>query len=334
VPSQYRDHRLLQNGLFFTLPQALIEAIQQISLHERLDQGLWNLETELARQCAPGTYVGFWSLRPIEYKLLRSDPVLATPEEAAARNWTETQLTAVNECGADRVKRFNVIARAYVGWLLANRKFLTEHHQLFEAWKPDVAEHGLPSMGPVVSEGSRIPGAKLASAGRFQDFLQAFETFFVRWRLSGMAAPFLPVPLQPQLPVTLLQAVLGHMRHGGKTFYLPDTFPVPSRDELRDILEEALRGSQPPEHLLDWSQKVQANNAAKNTIPHFARLFALQHYWRAIYQRHGDGLRRSKAVVEEAMSAFLGVSTDSIRHDLGSIAEVLGEEWWLPAACR
>jgi hypothetical protein len=332
VPPEYRDHPLLRERLFLALPRGLVDAVERLGLHRRFDESIWRLENAVAEQCCTNEIVGFWSLQPVTYPLLRPISLVVTAEVAAEIGWTRDQMAVANGLGAQRSDRFATICQAYAGWLLADRAFVAEHRQIFQDWQSEVATFGVPKMGPVVFDASRVPSAQQIADPHMQRFVEEFESFFVRWRLAGMAAPLLPEPLAPQLPVTLLQSVLGHMRHGGKTFYLPDTFPVPSRDELRDILEEALRGSEAPQHLRGWSEIVQATNVAKNAIPRYARLFRLQHYWRAIYERHGDRLRRSKAAVEEAMSVFFETSQDTIRHDLGLIASHLGEKWWSSAA--
>ncbi len=178
---------------------------------------------------------------------------------------------------------------------MTNAAFLAEQQELLDKWKDELVQYGIPQMGPVVRDVSKLPVDVAARPGTLDDFVQGFEGFFVRWRLQGMAAPFLPQPLPPQMPVPLLEHILGHMRHGGQTFYLPDTYPVPSRDELREIMEIALRGHEAPEHLAEWMQIVHSSNPARTPLKRFARLLGVQHYWRAIFDRHGNALRRTEA---------------------------------------
>ncbi len=64
----------------------------------------------------------------------------------------------------------------------------------------------------------------------------------------------------------------------------------------------------------------------------YSRIFALQHYIRALYQRHAGALQTRKACVNQALGSFLDVSINSIESDLALIASRLGEEWYLPAS--
>jgi hypothetical protein len=321
------DAEPIPPGLFFTLPSQLLSTLEKYLGTDRFDAALWQKENRLAAICTVGDIVGFWRCQFISYDLLRPKELRITSDDVAGYGWTADQIEAVNVLGASRVERFENVSRSYAGWLLTNATFLAEHRDLLNKWQNEVAEYGIPKMGPVVRNGCQVPMAVVVEVGRLADCIQEFENFFVRWRLQGMPAPFLPYPLQPQLPVPVLEYVLGHMRHGGQTFYLPDTFPVPSRDELREIMEDALRGSEAPEHLADWMQIVRASNPSRNALGRFARLLAVQHYWRAIFERHGGQLRRARGLVGEALAEFLGTSPETIRDDLSFISERLGYEW-------
>ncbi len=104
---------------------------------------------------------------------------------------------------------------------------------------------------------------------------------------------------------------------------------MPSRDKLREILEEALRNPRGPDHLAEWFAIVHSDNVAKNQIPRYGRLFELQHYMRALYARHAAALERKKSSLVLALSAYLGVSDDTIERDLNFIAGRLGPDWHL-----
>ena len=83
-----------------------------------------------------------------------------------------------------------------------------------------------------------MPGADRVGNGRLQQFGEAFDAFFVRWRLSGLAAaPYLPVPMQPLFGGELPLPILGQLLATRGLFFIPDTFPIPSRDQFRKLLE-------------------------------------------------------------------------------------------------
>ena len=287
------------------------------------------MELALTRACGRDDGVGFWDGVRIQFPLLRNQPLEIDPSVAMSLEWTDQQLEAVNTVGQARTERFATTARGYAGWLLTNREFLTEHNAILLTWQTQIQKHRIPLMGPVVQDASQVTAVDRQPGKTIEQFAKAFEAFFVRWRLGGLTAPYLPSPLRPQMPVAILASVLGHMRDGGQTFFMPDTFPVPSRDELRDLMEDALRGQGTPKHLDEWIANVKTSSSAKNTIQRYARLFDLQHYIRALYQRHAEALHCRKASVKQALCSFFSVSDDTIEKDLAFVANRLGEEWFL-----
>jgi hypothetical protein len=138
-----------------------------------------------------------------------------------------------------------------------------------------------------------------------------------------LAAPYLPVPRGPLLsgfiPTTLLPQLVGT----GRLFYFPDTYPIPSRDQLRQLLDDSLHGGEPPEHLKEWMGFIDQKNPAKNKIARFARLVELQHYWKALLARHAAALDGNQERLVQALASFLKVSEDTIQRDLRLLQERL-----------
>ena len=327
VPQQYTGHPLLHDALFFVLPVRLLSELEKEIGEGFADLEAWKMERELANVCGYGSYVGFWRSLLVESILLRPAPEISDAQLADLGLTNEQK--AIVRRGTARSNRLSSVNRGYSGWLLTNHTFLTEQSTLFRTWKSAVDEYGLAKLSPMFQDIEHVTGTEGGIKDDLRDARAAFENFYVRWRLQGMAAPYLPVPLPPQMPVPVLPHLLGHMRKGGQTFYLPDTFPIPTRDEFRDIVEDALRGGNTPEHLDSWTRIVRAKNAAKNKILRFARLFQLQHYWRALYQRHGENLQGRTGAVQQAFAAFLNTSLETIRKDLAYISGQLGEDWFL-----
>ena len=227
--------------------------------------------------------------------------------------------------GARKTSRWTwTVARGYAGWLLTCPTFVQEHDQLFKVWADEVRKWGIPELGPVVPPGEALPGTERICDGRLPQFVAAFEAFFVRWRLSGLAAPYLPNPMRPlflgQLPVS----ILGQLLATRGLFFVPDTFPIPSRDEFRGLLEDALRHGQGLEHLNEWVKIVQQHNLAKNSIPRFARLFEIQHYERIMRERHPAAPVGRRAQFEAAVACFLETSYQTVRRDFQFIHRRLG----------
>jgi len=298
---------------------------------DRFDADLLAMEFALTDVCGDHTaQVGFWRGQPVLYNLLRTNSlsedafILENLPQLLGRNAEKTRDNLVE---LDSKLEWSImIRRAYSGWLLTNAMFLEEHDQLLAEWGEEIRQLGIPTVGLPLREGAVVQGAEQAQ-GRQTEFASAIVAFFTRWRLESMPAPFLPHPVGMYLPVTDLRVVLGHMREGGITLYLPDIYPVPSRDQLRESLEGALRGSRAPEHLREWSNIVRAGNVARNQLSRWARIFQLQHFLRTLVGRHPTAMHRRQAACNIALASYFGVSSDAIQRDIKLIDDRLGRDW-------
>ena len=321
LPVEYRNHRWVQGQAFFTLPRPLLDALRPILQTPEL----WELELALSDICGDHTQrVGFWQDSPISYSHVRRTAINATGflngVDPRSLGWDVRlpQIEHVLKVAEKRVGPFALVAKGYLGWLMLNQAFLDEQDQLFQTWHQEIQEWGPQQLGRATS--GNIPAElKTTPTRRIAAFSEAFEQLFLRWRLAGMAARNLPVPLTPQAPVSAPILAMGPINKVGALVYLPDTFPIPSRDELRGILEDALRGSCGPSHLAGWAQIVRGNNPAKNQIIRYARLFELQHYYRILNQRHGETLKGKVGKLQTALASFLKCSEDTIQRELGFI---------------
>jgi len=113
----------------------------------------------------------------------------------------------------------------------------------------------------------------------------------------------------------------------GASLYSPDIFPVPTREVLRNMMEESLRGSQSPEHLASWNKLVGSKNVAKNQIARLGRIFELQHYCRILQERYPEAIRRRQGALERALAIFMDVSSETVHRDLQFIRRRLGAGW-------
>ena len=333
VPDRYRAHPALHEGPFFTCPQPLLNSLCDAVGRNRFDQDLLQMEYDLSGLSGDhSSRIGFWRGAPIQFMLLFSDDnsVNSTIVAKFARmtNKSEFEIRRQLETLENRLEWTRNIRCGYCGWLMTNRQFLEEHRTLFGEWKNEIVEHGIPIMGTVVRDATAIPEAKQAE-GRMEQFVREFEEFFIRWRLDGMPAPRVPVPMGVHLPVCDLRPVLGHMREGGKTFFFPDIFPVPSRDELRDAIENVLRQVGTTKHLEEWHEMVHSDNVAKIQISRCARLFRAQHHVRSLYARHGAALHRKKSALIDTLAEHLHVSKETIQKDFAYLAQRVGDNWHL-----
>ena len=229
--------------------------------------------------------------------------------------------------GKARTKRLWELAQAYAGWLMTNPEFLDEHDRLvadfhveIETWR--FPQHALPVLPGTVPPDCEPPDKRINAYGN------ACDTFFLKWRLLTLAAPGLPVPLLPGVPVPPTIHVLSLSQTVGKLFYFPDTFPIPSREDLREQIEESLRGgSQLPAHLSEWGAMVGNSNTAKNKLLRYARLFEVQHYSRLLRQRHPEALDRRLAALKKSLASFLGCTEASVHADMMFLNKRLGKDW-------
>jgi hypothetical protein len=229
--------------------------------------------------------------------------------------------------GETRSKRFHDVAKGYAGWLMTHRPFLGEHDQLQTRFHEAIKQWGLPYLGRATT-GSVPDEIKIPATPALRELCDALIAFFVHWRLSGLAAPNLPGPLQPMTPVPAPFLAMGPMNQAGGLFFFPDTFPIPSRDELRGIFDESLR-SGAPEHLAQWVALIARGNTAKNQITRFGRLLELQHYVRILHERHASAVHRRIGQLKGALAKFIGVDEATIHGDLLFVARRLGPDWML-----
>jgi hypothetical protein len=334
ISERYRNHPLLHGGPYFTLPTELLGLVVNAVGEERFDTELLEMEYALSQMCDDHSrLIGFWGGQPINYPLLKSSAGVQCDfliEELVNRyGKTAHEARAILALADNRLEWINCSRRGYCGWLLTHPVFREEQLQIFRRWAGLVARWGIPHMGPVVRHAKAVHAAKRAKA-EHQQFIREFEQFFIRWRLDDIPAPSAPLPLAPHLPVNAPRPLLGHMHFCGTTFYFPDILPLPKLDMIRELLEEALRDTNVPDHLAEWFEIVHSDNVAKNAIGHYARVFELQHFVRALYARHATALRQKKTVLMVALGEYLGVSGDSVERDLSFIADRLGRDWYLP----
>lgn len=319
-------NELVRDRYFFTLPPALWNEVRQRIGLDAFDADFATLEDELGAVCGDhSATAGLWRGRAFPYSQLRRMGLPRISPADMGVDITQAQLDLRLRKLNERSNGLTVNARGYLGWLLLHPPFLNEHDALLQAHEDVVARSGTADFGmPVPPPGFK--SAKIAKQAAFRDADAQFVEFFCRWRLQGLAAPYLPVPLQPLMAGRMPPIVLQRHLQTGGLFVVPDTFPVPSRDEFRGMLDDALH-STPPDHLAEWMKIVGAGNTGKRKITRFARLFQLQHYWRVLQRRHGRSLRRRNETLGQALAAFLGVEEKVVSGDLAEIRRRLGTNW-------
>jgi hypothetical protein len=318
----------LRDDLVFTVPLTILDGLVAKIPKNEFDPGALQDERRLAESCARSTnHIGYWRGRPISCTWLhRQAPLRVTEEQvkmmgAAEHNNSLSRLNLLSSWANDCL-------RGYCGWLMTNPTFREEHDALFKTWHEWVSEYGIP--GPtIVKLGTSPPpkGYKECDNDALKAFYDAFEDFLRRWRLNRLVAPEVPEPIGPYLAPLSASEALRRIHMGGALFHLPDIFPIPSRDELRNVLDDG-RAGDTPEHLVEWATIIRSGNKGKKELYAFGRRFELQHLWRALHQRHGKALHGAGSALLSVMSEQLSVSTGTIRRDLVEIKKRLGPDWY------
>jgi hypothetical protein len=237
-----------------------------------------------------------------------------------ALGWQENraQLENVLRLAETQLRFFAQAAKGYLGWLMLNPVFLEEQNELLQKWHREIEKLGLPQLA-LATTGKPPKKITRKMPPRFPAFFEQFEQFYLRWRLLGLATPNLPIPLTPQTPLPAPILAMGPMNRVGSLFFVPDTYPIPSRDQLRNLLEDSLRHRREEEHLSEWSKIVSGKNSAKNRIERYARLFEMQHYVRILTERHSELMEGHVHELEAALAKFLDCRPPTIHRDLSFI---------------
>lgn len=314
MPDGFKNHPLIKGKCFYTLPAGLLQSVELHANKLIRKNELWSLERELAAVCDDHSQqVGFSDTRTLQYPLLRPPkPLGLTPELARNLGWSELNVAQVGQLNRTldgRLTWMNTIARGYAGWLNSNPEFRRERDEVFAA-------------GPRVV--SLMPDSNVEASG--DSLSQNAQEFLVRWRLLGMAGIRLPNPMRPMLSGNFPTSILRQLMAAGGLFNLPDIYPIPSRDTLRAILEEAVRAAR-PEHLNEWMKITQSNNLTKTPIARLSRVLEVQHYWELLFERHKAHLTGQVIRLHEALAAFLNTTADNIKKDLQFLRRQLGKAW-------
>ncbi len=332
VPEHLLDHPLIAGRLFFTLPRQLLEGIERHVGQGALSPDLRDLEFNLSGICHdPRIQVGFWNGRPILNDHVEEPlpPIKLPQTEIDALNWdlNVAQVDRGMVVGMERIRWISNVARAYVGWLITNRQFVEEHDVLITTWGPQILEWHLESAGQLLVATGPTPFPQVAVeevAGR-RAFDDAVRAFLIRWRLLKIAALDMPIPHLPLMSGSVPISILDQMARAGGVFSYPDIFPVPARDELRNMIIDTGRSQGDSDHLAEWRKKSSPRNPAKNQLERFARIRTLCHYWRVLHARHAATLKRKTDGLNHALGEYFGVGEKTIRTDVSLIRNRLGK---------
>ena len=288
------------------------------------------IERQTAKACGDfSQVVGTSNGNRVEYDLLVEKPKLPplkVPPEFRQMGWediTNEQLNLALQIGDKRIEWINRARRGFCGWLMTNRTFLAEHDGLFRAHAPTILTFGsknprLPGLSTTQLQGF-IPGAQAANRHQAA-FAQAMQKFCERWHLSDMAGPYLPVHYGVLSPAVTTNLLTPSMQNCGVTIYLPYIYAIPTEDELRALVADALGGKPKFPHLTGWFKIIEKKAANKGIqMRRYGRLFEMQHYRRLLHERYPQIMHRGKQKLIYAFAGYLRQSADTIKYDLRQI---------------
>jgi hypothetical protein len=201
------------------------------------------------------------------------------------------------------------VQRGYAGWLVTNAYYRSELKVFGNRWQRMIKRHGLPAVGLQWMAATAKPQKRRSKHDRY---LCGLASFCVRWRLQGLASLELPVPLGPHIPVAEPMLLLNQMRSGGFTMFLPDIFPVPIREQLREIGLE-IQAQRIPRHLAGWGRIVRREHGNTTGISRYGRMLAIHHYTSILKSRHPGIFKGNVKHIDSALGAFLDTSPENVR---------------------
>lgn len=338
---KFHVHPLVRRQFFLAFPIRLLELVERHVRPHPWDDEAQRLEFHAAFLCRESPdIVGFWDGAPLSYVGLGPLEALKSVSPADAEklgwNWNEQEIKHRLRIAKTRLSYFVNVARGYSGWLVTNRDFQNEQLVLLRQRSAEIRQNGIRGVGQIISsaDSGQLLRAREQTGDHSKPFIQAVRQFLVRWRLNELAAPNLPVPATPVMAGMFPLSISNQLMDMGGVFHIPDTYPIPSRDELRDMLDEALHYSSEAPHLEEWRTIVRASNPAKNKIARFARVRQIYHYWALLHDRYADGLAGKGARLHEVFTNFFEIDIETVRRDLRFIGERLGAGWEASACFR
>lgn len=329
-PTNALPPRSMANGpVVYSLPVEVWDEIER-----ELPPGTIGPEVlELERAASRGTgdhrgFVGEINGQLILFSHLRPPlPITISSEEAKFLKLNTAQVSQIIRARnrAFETSTFHA-QRGYLGWLMTQRLFIDEHDQLVSKFAGDLRSYGFPLVRLIDPPRDAEPVTDQPT----KDFIEGINTFLLRWHLANLAGPYLPVPQSIMLSGEITPDQVASLQQSGGLFYLPDTIPIPSRDELRNYLSRGLsptKAESEEDPIAGWRKIIRNDNSARTQISRHARIFELQHYWRLIHVRHGASLLRNKGRLHQAMAKYFKLKARTIKADLELVQNRLGANW-------
>ncbi|QDU61705.1 hypothetical protein Pan216_25670 [Planctomycetes bacterium Pan216] len=280
-----------------------------------------------------GSRLGFWNGVPIDCGLFNTG-LMEAKDLVEFKELGEEEAREICATANKSLSWFHEVGCGYAGWLMTNSEFCGELADLRSNLREPMHRWGTAMVGVPIPSGQSAGASDPSMEEGWAEYDSSVLEFCVKWRLQGIAGPDVPVPMLPMMCGQFPLSIVTQLMRAGGLFNWPDTFPVPARDELRDLLVASLQAVSPGEHLEGWQRIIDASNKAKNQIGSFERRFRLIHFWRVLRERHPGAFKRRVNLAERAFAEYLGVDESTVHSDRQTIAKALGKDWDLPSSAE
>lgn len=299
------------NGVVYCLPLSLLQAIYQCA-PSFFSENEYRQELRLSEDCS--THFAIGCRKPHQqaaFHWLVSFPLLFPSKETITHDCNKIQeQLSISDDSADSLKQSLSILNdtrerqlAYLGWLLHNKRFLTEKKALqdkyselaaiFPTFPTYPAHHFVESIQKV--HGLRCDDDSLIT------FADVFDAFCQKWQVAGLATWDIPLPSTAILggPSCLSKFVPDQM---GSTVKIPGALRLSARSR-----PEALIRNSVPVHLHDWEKVLDNKHPSKLSYSRWNRLFQLAFYRDIVLARnYPDRMKRHAGRLDQAFSDFFG----------------------------
>jgi hypothetical protein len=311
--ARHRRNAHIRLDPLYALPRDLVECLTT-ALPDWLSPAEVLLEKDLHALCELHQALGIFHALPMADSGLTRPPAPVFSENLLRelgwdRFWTLEKAEHLVELGLGRMDPLIERLDAYRGWLVTNRLFQNELQALRKRWGPLVSYLGRIRSYPVKMLASPKGRRPRNVRNKTEELVRAFDRFFERWDLQGLATWDLPATHGADfsgLSRVCLPASIS--------LQIPISLALPASYPLRAIVEEA-QCARMPAHLQGWLRIVRQQHTGDLRFLRLGRMFLL-HYYRdtALASRYGDRFARHVEALDRAFGQFLGgLSSDSIK---------------------
>lgn len=223
-------------------------------------------------------------------------------EEYRRTGASDKDIHAYLEAGSERRDVIDVRKESYTGWLVTNREFRDEVHQLRTAWESQIRKlGGFPRFPHWPLNDLGLPG-KVP-----QRFADGFLDFYCRWNLQRMLTWEWPIPMEPDL----VGGVLTEQKlvaEAGIRVFLPWYLLRGEKLNLQELVRRS-RLVDSPRHLSQWVRKQ--DDLGDRRYERIAWLYRFLEL--SLRLRYPEACHRKAQKLDHAFSRVLDRDQESVR---------------------